>query len=214
MTYESRRKWTCLQLKQEMLRRSVKEQIQFYQFSESSAQVQIRMRCFKNQCQSKKILCENRDVCQLRLRGFIISCFWLMISIWWGREQMRWLANYRGFTISRFLLPPTVPPPVNQLWMIARHKSWIEMSDRKIFKGWLARRESVIGSSVGQWAHLPIRTPERMVRWSDIPFYSNFNCIVCLIVSFVCLLHELNPNFSLISKLNIQVEASKTKPQN
>ena len=147
-------------------------------------------------------------------QGFIISCFWLMISIWWGREQMRWLANYRGFTISRFLLPPTVPPPVNQLWMIARHKSWIEMSDRKIFKGWLARRESVIGSSVGQWAHLPITTPERMVRWSDIPFYSKINCIVCLIVSFVCLLHELNPNFSLISKLNIQVEASKTKPQN
>ena len=54
MTYESRREWTCPQLKQEMLRRSVKEQIQFYQFSESSVQVQIRMRCFKNQCQSKK----------------------------------------------------------------------------------------------------------------------------------------------------------------
>ena len=86
--------------------------------------------------------------------GFIISRFWLMISIWRGREQMRWLANYRGFTISRFLPPPRVPPPVNQLWMIARHKSWIEMSDRKSLFQMMPWKMWKFESVKLSWSHL------------------------------------------------------------
>ena len=102
-----------------------KEQIQF---SDSSTDVPISGRCLQNQ--SKRFFIKTGLFVE-RPQGVHYFMLLTMISIWWGREQMRWLANYRGFTISRFLPPPRVPPPVNQLWMIARHKSWIEMSDRK-----------------------------------------------------------------------------------
>ena len=78
-----------------------------------------------------------------QVQGSIISRNWLMISI--CREGSKcddWQIT-EGFTISRFLRPPPVPPPVNQLWMSARHKSWIEMSISHrfgifcVFKVWL-----------------------------------------------------------------------------
>ena len=72
------------------------------------------------------------------------------------------LQRIHNFTL--FAAAPRVPPPVNQLWMIAcatNHglRCLIERVSVRFSKVALEDVKVVIGSSVGWWAHLPI-TPE------------------------------------------------------
>ena len=145
------------------------------------------MRCLQNQCQSKKILCENWDVCQAP-QG--VHYFMLLTDdkhlVGKGANAMigklQRIHNFTLFAASQSPAPrqSVVDDRAPQImdWDVGSKDF-----ERLPCKAW--KWESVIGSSVGKWAHLSITTPERKIRLRTVKSLGNCPALVCSVLEHV-----------------------------